>query len=108
MTIGLPIVLSVQSSNVVDLTITLEELMMNCEPPIFSQGLEIQDSTWVYEYNGVAFTPKIWNIDSETAGEYNLDEVIIKDCKLIKITGKAGTGIETHQQPYEPEEYYGW
>ena len=105
MTIGIPIALSMQDTNVIDPTVTIEELMLDCEPPIFSKGLEIQDSDWVFEYNGNMFTPKVWNITDMEAGVYNLDEIIIKDCKLMKVTGKKGTGITTHQRPYEPEEY---
>ena len=105
MTIGLPIALSLQDSNVVDPAQTLESLMMNGQAPIFSQGLELQDGDWVFEYNGVEFTPKIWNQTSADAGEYNLDEVLLRDKKLVKVTGKNGDDVTMNQRPFEPEEY---
>ena len=109
MTIGIPIQFSFQSSNVLDSAVTLEDLLNNCQAPIFTQGLEIQADEWVYEYNNdVSFTPKVWSQVDADAGIYDLDEVLLKDCKLIKVTGKSGTGITTHQRPKEPEEYGAW
>ena len=105
MTIGLPIALSLQDSNVVDPAQSLESLMMNCQAPIFAEGLELQDGDWVFEYNGTPFTPKVWNQTDADLGVYNLDEVVLKGCKLVKITGKNGDDITMNQRPLEPEEY---
>ena len=105
MTIGIPIALSMQSSNVVDPAKDIEELMMYCDPPIFSQGFELKDSDWVFEYNGVDFTPKVWNQSDADAGLYNMDEILVRDCKLVKVTGKDGSGLIKHEKPCEPEEY---
>ena len=82
--------------------------MRDCQAPIFSQGLEVQESDWIFEYNGVDFTPKVWNATDAENGVYDLDEVLIRDCKLVKVTGKSGTGITTHQRPLEPEDYSGY
>ena len=109
MTIGLPIALSFQSSNVEDKAVTLEELLQDCQSPIFTKGLELQSDEWVFEYvNDINYVPKTWNQADEDAGLYDLDEVLFKNCKLIKVTGKSGTGITTHQRPKEPEEYGAW
>ncbi len=83
--------------------------MSDCQPPIFTKGLEIQSGEWVYEYKSdVDFIPKTWLLADETAGVYNLDEIIFKDCGLYKVTGKKGTGITEHKRAFEPEEYGAW
>ena len=105
MTLGIPISLSMQSSNVIDPVKDIEELMMYCDPPIFSEGFELRDSDWIFEYNGVEFTPRIWNQPDADAGLYDMDEILVKNCTLIKVTGKDGSGILKHEKPCEPEEY---
>ena len=104
MTISLPIPLSMQSSNVTDPAVTLIELMMDCQAPIFSEGFEIRESDWVFEYNGAPFTPRVWSQADADAGEYYLDQILIRDCRLVKVTGKDGTGITINERPFEPEE----
>ncbi len=105
MTIGLPFNLAFMSSNVTDPVPTIEDLLITCQAPIFSDGLEVRDGEWIYEYHGVEFTPKTWNRQDEIAGVYQLDEIILKGCDLIKVTGKKGTGITEHRRPKEPEYY---
>ena len=105
MTIGIPISLSLQSSNVVDPVQDIEELMLECQPPIFSEGFELKDSDWIYEYRGIEFTPRIYDQDIADSGAYNMDEILVRNCKLIKVTGKDGEGIVKHEKPCEPEEY---
>ncbi len=108
MIIGIPSKLSFQSSNVTDPAMTMEEWLENCQSPVIDYGLEIQGGDWVYEYRGdVDFTPKTWSQTDEDKGVYQLDEIIFKDCKLVKVTGKSGTGITTHRRPLEPEAYSG-
>ncbi len=67
--------------------------------------MEIQGGEWIYEYRGKKFTPRIWNSGDAAAGKYSLDEILLKNCVLVKVTGKSGTGITKHQRPKEPEEY---
>ena len=106
MTIGIPFDLSFQNSNVTDPAQTLDELIEGCQVPVFDVGLELQAGDWVYEYHGeVDFIPKVWNVTDESNGVYNLNDVLMKDCKLVKVVGKSGVGITTHQRPKEPEEY---
>ncbi len=105
MTLGLPIPLSYQSSNVTDKVPTLDELIVDCQAPVFEPGLEVKDGVRVYEYQGEQFTPKVWNAQNEIDGVYIMDEIILKDCKLYKVTGKSGTGITYHQKPKEVNEY---
>ena len=106
MTIGIPSIFSYQSSNVTDPATTLDELLENCKAPVFDKGLEVQEGEWVYEYQGkINFIPKVYSAHDEAQGIYNLDEIILKDCKLVKVTGKSGTGITTHRRPKEPNEY---
>ena len=119
MTIGLPISFAFQASNVADPAPTLNDILLDCQSPIFSTGFEVQSDEWVYEFSGdVNYTPKVWSLAGEDAG-YDLDEVIFVPCdatgdmadyagKLIKVTGRSGAGITTHQRPKEPEEYDGW
>ena len=121
MTIGLPISLSFQSSNVLPDEQTLDDLLNNCQAPIFSKGLLVQSDEWVYEYTSdTSFTPKTWNIDDANNGVYDLDEVLFVSCsetdsnmvgfagKLIKITGKDGADVTKGERPKEPEEYDAW
>lgn len=109
MTIGVPSVFSFQGSSVTDSAITMQQLLANCQSPVFQKGLEIRSGEWVYEYQGdVDFTPKTWNATDEADGVYQLDEILFKDCSLIKVVGKSGTGITYHQTPKEPEEYGSW
>lgn len=109
MTIGIPAIMSFQSSTVTDPSTTLEILLENCQAPVFDKDLRVQAGEWVYEYEGdVEFIPKVWNIHDENKGVYQLDEIVLKDCKLQKIVGKKGTGITYHQRPKEPENYSGF
>ena len=108
MTLSLPSTFSFQSSNIKDPAPTLAELMINCQAPHFEKGMELVDGQWVYEYNGDPFSPRVWTSAGENAGLYYVDEILLKGCKLIKVTGKSGTGITTHQKPKEPEEYGAW
>ena len=120
MTIGLPIPFSFQSSNVKDDTPRIEDLLIDCQSPIFSKGLEVQGEEFIYSYEGeVDFTPRIWEQARQDAGDYDLDEVLFVPCdatgdmadkagKLIKVTGRDGDDIEKHQRPFEPEEYGAW
>ncbi len=106
MTIGIPSIFSYQSSNITDHAPTLDILMENCEPPVFDKGLEVREGEWVYEYRGnVNFIPKIWSANEEAKGTYNMDEIIIKDCVMVKVTGKKGPKIVMHERPKEPEDY---
>ncbi len=105
MTIGIPFDLSFQDSNVTDDTPTLDDILITCQAPVFSVGLELLNDEWIYEYQGVEFTPKEWNQTDETNGVYQIDEVLMRNCSLIKVTGKSGTGVTTHQRPKEPEDY---
>ncbi len=74
MTIGIPFDLSFQSSNVTDPATTLDDLMANCQPPVFQKGLEVQAGTWVYYYNSKTdFTPREWNQADADAGKYNVE-----------------------------------
>jgi len=109
MTIGIPTLNTFQSSTVTDPSTTLEILLENCQAPVFDDGLRVRAGEWVYEYEGdVEFIPKVWNINDENKGVYQLDEIVLKDCKLMKIVGKQGTGITYHQRPKEPENYSGF
>ena len=108
MTISLPISLSVQSSNVTDNTPSIEDLLLDCIAPVFSDGLEVRDTETIYSYKGEEFTPQVWNQNSADRGEYEVDDILLKDCKLIKVTGKEGDGIYTKRRPLEPEEYGAW
>ncbi len=105
MVIGIPFNLSFQNSNVTDPVQTLDDLLINCQAPVFQEGLELQSGEWIYEYNDDYFIPKIWSQADADRGVYKLDEILLKDCKLIKVTGKSGTGITTHRRPKEPENY---
>ena len=106
MTIGIPFSLSFQSSNVTDPAQTLSELTEGCQSPVFDKGLELQAGDWVYEYGGdVDFIPKTWKLADEEIGVYNINDIIMKDCGLVKVVGKDGTGLTQHQRPKEPEEY---
>ncbi len=105
MTIGIPFPMSFQNSNVVDTTPFLDDILINCQPPILQNGLEIQSGEWIYEYQGVSFTPKYWSQKDADDGVYQMDDVMLKDCKLVKVTGKYGTGLILHDQPKEPEGY---
>ncbi len=109
MIIGIPSSFSFQSSNVKDYSVDLEELLGNAQAPVFDPGLELKCGEWTYkDSNRMSWTPKLWNTEDEGLGIYNLDEVIFKDFKLMKITGKKGVGLTYHQRPKEPEEYSGW
>ncbi len=109
MTISVPNDFSFQSSNVTDTAITMEDFMEICESPIITKGLEIQNGEWVYEYNGnVNFTPPNYSINDANAGEYEMDDIVFKDCKLLKVTGKSGSGVVSHKRPKEPDEYGAW
>ncbi len=119
MLIGIPHPFSFQSSNVKDETLTIEELLLDCQSPIFSKGLELQDGESVYSYEeDESVTPRIWEDARENNGDYDMDEVLFVPCnvgsssplyehagKLIKVTGKDGSGFERHERPYEAEEY---
>ncbi len=105
MTIGLPQNLSFQNSNVTCDLPSLEELLVACTAPVFQEGLLVCSGSWIWEYQGVDFTPKIWKLEDEEAGVYQLDEILLKDCELVKVTGKSGTGVTFHQKPKSPEEY---
>ncbi len=108
MTIGIPTMMNFQSSTVSDPSTTLDTLLENCEPPVFDKDLKVRSGEWVYEYiSDISFIPKIWNIHDENKGVYQLDEIVLKDCKLQKIVGRSGTGITYHQRPKEPENYSG-
>ncbi len=109
MTLGVPGTFSFQSSNVVEESLTMAELMENCKSPVIDPGLLIQHDDWVYEYTKeTSFTPLEHNTTSESSGVYQLDDILMKDCKLVKVVGKSGTGITTHRRPKEPEEYSGF
>ncbi len=121
MTVGVPISLSFQSSNVPDPTQTLEEALADCVAPIFEKPREVRSDEWVYEYrNDTPFTPKTWNQADSDAGVYDLNEIVYVSCletdaimgqyagQLIKVKGKRGDGITEHRRPKEPEEYSGW
>ncbi len=106
MTISTPSNFSFQSSNVTDSIVTLKQLMVNCQAPVFDPKLEIQSNDWVYEYNDdVVYTPKIWSQTDQDNGVYQVGEIVFENCKLYKVTGKSGTGITYHQRPKEPNEY---
>ncbi len=105
MTIGVPFDLAFQNSNVTDPVPTIEDLLINCQAPIFSKGLEVLADEWIYEYRGVEFTPKTWNSTDEAAGLYQIDDILFKDCGLFKVTGKKGDGFTEHRRPKEPENY---
>ena len=110
MTVGLPITVSFQDTNVTDPSRTIEELIYGCTAPIFTNEMEVRgDDSWVYEYTSdVDYQVRVWNQTDADNGEYNIDDVIMKDCMLVKVTGKSGTGVTTHRKPKEPEEYSGW
>lgn len=113
MTIGIPTLMSFQSSTVTDPSTTLDILLENCtsvdpKPPVFDTGLRIRAGEWVYEYTSpVHFIPRVWDLHDANKGMYQLDEIVLKDCKLQKVVGKSGTGITYHQRPKEPENYSG-
>ncbi len=109
MTLGVPGAFSFQSSNVSDEALTMIELIENCEPPVIDPGLQIQHDDWVYEYDeDVSFTPAEFTTTAADSGVYQLEDILLKDCKLVKVVGKSGTGVTTHQRPKEPEEYSGF
>ncbi len=94
------------SSNVTDPAPTLDELVKNCQSPVFQKGTEFQAGDWVYIYNSKTdFTPRVYNQVEADKGLYNIDEILLKDCKLVKVTGKSGTGITEHKKPKEPNNY---
>ncbi len=113
--------MSLQTSNVIDVTETLEDFLMDCVNNSFDNGLELRDGEWVFAYVGESLIPRIWNQTRQDQGDYNLDEILWVPCnvgtgssqyknagKLIKVTGKDGSGIETHQRNLQPEEYGVW
>ncbi len=107
--IGLPISVSVQATNVTDPVPTLKELTYGCKPLILSTGLEVQSGGWIWEYTSEnEYTTRVWSQVDADDGLYEIGDVILKDCNLVKVTGKSGTGIESKQKPLEPEEYAGW
>jgi hypothetical protein len=112
MIIGMPSPVSNQGSNVTDPAVTLEELLGNCQAPIFEKGLEVQAGEWVYEYVGDSYTPLTWTAEDEAysldGGKYEVGQILFKGCKLIKVTGKDGEGLTLHRRPKEPEQYSGW
>jgi len=100
MTISLPIPLAFQSSNVKDDVPTIEDLTAGCQKPIIRKGLEVADTHWVWEYKGdEEFLVKDYN---PSYPDYEIGDIVWKDCKLQKITGKKVTGKKV---PLEPEEY---
>ncbi len=105
MTIGIPFDMSFQSSNVTDPVPELEELLDLCQSPVFDEGLEIKSGQWIYSYTGKSFTPREWSQSDETSGEYQIGDVLFKDCGLVKVTGKDGSGVVKHRQPKQPENY---
>ncbi len=119
MLVGIISPFSFQNSNVKDDTPTLDDLLQDCQSPIFSKDLEISDGESIYSYEeDESFTPRVWEDSRENNGDYDLDEVLFVPCnldssspqyanagKLIKVTGKDGSGFEKHERPYEPEEY---
>ncbi len=105
MTIGIPFQMAFQNSNVVDNVSVLDDILINCQPPIIQPGLEIQSGDWIYEYQGVSFTPKYWEQRDADNGVYQIGDVVLSHCKLVKVTGKYGSGLIKHEQPKEPERY---
>lgn len=110
MTVGLPITVSFQDTNVTDPSRTIAELIYGCVAPIFTVDMEVRgDDSWVYEYvSDVDYQVRVWNTTDAENGEYEIGDVVLKDCKLMVVKGKSGTGITTHNKPKEPEEYSGW
>jgi len=128
MTIGFPVTFTFQGSNVKDPIPTLEELLLNCQAPVISKGLEVKDGDFIWVYNNkISYTPRTWDAEAEGKGVYLEDEVLYVPCngkdasghllpadlfkykgKLIKVTGKAGQAFVHHQRPLEPEEYGVW
>ena len=110
MTIGLPISVSFQDTNVTDASRTLDELTYGCTAPIFTVGMELRgDDFWVYEYTSdVDYQVPVWSTAAANNGEYEIGDIVLKDCKLMVVKGKSGTGITTHRKPKEPDEYSGW
>jgi len=114
MTISLPIPLSFQSSNVVDLTETLADKIVDCSQLILEDGMEVQGDNWIWQYNGdykmiPYFDQGIADGTTPANGKgYAVGDILMKDCKIVEITGKAGGGFSTVQRPKEPEDYSGW
>ncbi len=106
MTISVPSEFAFQSSNVTDITRTIRDLTINCQAQVITKGLEVVNGEWVYEYNGLTnFTPPEYDSTDADNGVYNLDDIVFRNCKLYKVTGKSGSDIVEHRRPLEPEEY---
>jgi hypothetical protein len=106
MHIGLPISVSVQGSNVPDDVQTLEDLLINCQNPTFSDGFELSDGHAIYEYHageGVIWCPKVWDTAlAQDPEAYQVGDIVFKDCKIQKVTQKSGTGdIRLPKEPFE-------
>ena len=103
MIVGIPVPFSLQDTNVVEPSLTLEEYTKGCIAPIFGEGLLLQDGTTVFEYTEPDdFKPQIWKQTDETAGHYKMGDILWKDCKLIKVTAVAA---DSTFKPKEPEQY---
>ncbi len=69
----------------------------------------MQADSWIWEYTSDnEYTVPIWTQSNADTGHYEIGDIVFKDCDLMKVTGKSGTGIVTKQRPLEPEEYGAW
>ncbi len=109
MTLGIPGAFSFQSSNVTDGALTMDELVENCEARVIDPGMQVQHDDWVYEYSeDTSFTPAVWSTSGQTAGIYQIGDILLMNCKLVKVVGKSGTGLVEHRRPKEPDQYDGF
>ena len=104
MTIGLPIPVSFQDSNVIDPVPTFEEITAGCTKPIFGKGFEVKIDNWIWEYTAEDdWTPPDYD-DSHTT--YKVGDIVWKDCLLTKIT--ANNSTTDPALPEQPEMYGAW
>jgi len=109
MTVGIPVDFAFQSSNMIDETPTIEDLEYGCSAPVIDKGKEVRGDMWVWEYRGKDdYVVPAWDNTEAEKGTYEIGDVLFKNCKTIKITGKKGSGIFEKTRPLEPEDYQSW